>query len=120
MARVDGCRWAPCHVLNWCNGVCQHDERLTASSMIELQQLTAAFDPLTADTEGVKTALIISPSGADLLAAAASVRLLAVSHTHCPRCHATQPASRRHMHGLSCNLVIHWFRISDSALISVK
>lgn len=49
--------------------------------MLELQQLSAAFDPLTADTEGVKMAPIISPSPADLLVAAASVRLSAVSRT---------------------------------------
>lgn len=50
--------------------------------MIELQQLTAAFDPLTAHTEGVKMALIISLSCSDLLEAAFSTRLLAVYHTH--------------------------------------
>lgn len=60
--------------------------------MIELQQLTAAFDPLTAHTEGVKMALIISLSRADLLEAAFSARLLAVYHTHSPLCHTAQPA----------------------------
>lgn len=52
--------------------------------MIELQQLTAAFDPLTAHTEGVKMALIISPSHVDLLEAVVFVRLLAVYHTDSP------------------------------------
>lgn len=86
--------------------------------MIELQQLTAAFDPLTADTEGVKTALIISPSGADLLAAAASVRLFAISRTHSPRRHAAQPAS--HSRTLTV-FAVSWqftgFRMSGSVLI---
>lgn len=50
--------------------------------MIELQQLTTAFDPLTAHTEGVRMALIISPSRADLLEAAFSASFLAVYHNH--------------------------------------
>lgn len=60
--------------------------------MIELQQLTTAFDPLTAHTEGVKMALIISLSSADLLEAAFSARFLAVYHTHSTQCHTAQPA----------------------------
>lgn len=62
--------------------------------MVELQHLTGAFDPLTAHTEGVKMALIISLSRADLLEAAFSARLLAVYHTRSPPplCHTVQPA----------------------------
>lgn len=48
-------------------GVDSPDECLAAPGVIELHLLTAAFDPLTADTEGVKMAPIISESGADLL-----------------------------------------------------
>lgn len=56
------------------------DKQLPAPDMMDVQQLTAAFDPLTADTQGVRMALIISPSCSDLLEPAFSTRLLAVYH----------------------------------------
>lgn len=57
----------PCTKLVRVGGLDSPDECLAVSGVIELHLLTAAFDPLTADTEGVKMALIISESGADLL-----------------------------------------------------
>lgn len=80
--------------------------------MIELQQLTAAFDPLIAHTEGVKMALIISPSRADLLEAAFSARLLAVYHTALPSVpHSNQPAGPAAEAQTDFPSVgIHWFQ----------
>lgn len=65
-------------------------------------------------------ALIISLSRADLLEAAVSVRLLAVYHTHSPRCHTAQPARCRDTHRISFCVVIHWFQISDSVSVIVQ
>lgn len=91
--------------------------------MLELQQLSAAFDPLTADTEGVKMAPIISPSPADLLVAAASVRLSTVSRTHPPPLrpvpHNATSSPQRRARRLSCDVAIRWFQMSESALIMV-
>lgn len=57
------------------------DKQLAAPDVMDVRQLTAAFDPLTADTQGVRTALIISPSCSDLLEPAFSTRILAVYHS---------------------------------------
>lgn len=88
------CRWARCHDLNQWNGFWQYDECLAVTRVIEFQQLTAAFDPLTAHTHRVKMALIICVSRADLLEAAFSPRHLAVYHTHSPQCHTAQTRCR--------------------------